>query len=379
MPQVPDPYSLTHYGILGMHWGFRKPEPIGTGRRDASNIELERANKKKAILVRKDLLARGVDEESFKKDYGPESFFKDHKKELIIGASVIGAAAVVGVAAYALRNTDLGSLLSTPTNLIFENNWHTDLELPVGSILTRASSQIEGAPRPDGFYAAFLKDDVLRYRAALSGIMPESGAFSNEYQSLVKVKAPSGFRTIELCKSLASKDSEFAKTVIDDVNFSRSTLDLSPERIIEEVNKGTDLNTLRTLVNSVTRVSDVSPREWQSVVARHARKWSVYPSGLEKTKFFEHLAANGYNAVIDFNNAGVIAKTPLRVFNGSDFKASKGIKLSVEDISKALQFYEHDPILHSSESTGQILQHNRTNISYTDAFGYHWNYKGSDI
>lgn len=309
--------ELTHWGVMGMKWGVHKPEPNSSSSNPRpKNIKTVNNSAASKALLKK-LRAKGIDEDSLKQDYYSEqNFFQKHKTEIAISAGVIGTALIFGGAYYLKKN----GYLSKPLEIALEENWTKSIDLPAGTIFSRVSSVAETTPRPGGFYAAFKKNDILRYRAGLSAILGESASVSNDYTALTRIKAPSGFKTVEAFKTLATKDSEFAKLVI----ARQATADMIP------------------VFSAPMGVSKLSEANWQKMLKTQSRVWSVYPDSPETKMFFSHLESKGYNAVIDLNNAGVLAQTPIRTINGSAFRVTASTHLTERDISEAFAFAASD-------------------------------------
>ena len=180
---------LTHYGVLGMHWGVRKAEPVGTGRQSTSK---EKEYDKKFSKIREQLKNSGLNEKALQDKYGePNSngflaFVKKHKTGLEIGAgAVVGVAALAALYYYGkplaknvagdvengIYGQTLANLLKTPGLEVdgLLANWDKGVDLSAGSIIKRVSTQVEGTARPEGFYASFLDGDVKSYKAMLPG------------------------------------------------------------------------------------------------------------------------------------------------------------------------------------------------------------------
>lgn len=352
-----DSTELAHYGVKGMKWGVRKEDDL-VGRLKAKpgddKAEVKRFNDatKKIREQIKQPRVNGVDvqAEALRAKYGPP---EEEKKGLSKGAKVaigvgIGVAVVgaIGAVAYSRMDPDtkaaiakaisqenkqkdinnklLGELAKNPAGHSLWNtrgkayaeavdgidiNWDKGVDLSPGSLLKRISSVAETEARPGGFYAAFRDEDVESYKAILPSFWPQwgkasptDGGFINNYQAKTGVKAPSGKETVEMFKDLLRDNDAFRQTHW----IARENVDLLPDVEVKSLLKQSSLMWADDN-NEATRI------------------------------FFGEAKKRGFNALIDFNDAGTLGKTPLRVLDGSLFDIIGADNLSFSDMIDAAE------------------------------------------
>lgn len=373
---------LAHYGVKGMKWGQIKGyEPTGSAGSGAGdgNTSAQSAEAYSAFgaQVKQDLKDQGVDTDLLKAKYGPqetgaaEGGLTPHQKQLIIkaGVGIVGVAAI----AYYAKKSGLSEELSTNFQLFSTRNqvynsalnagsngldihWDKGIDLPAGSIFSRVSTIAEKDIRPEGFYAAFEKGDVDRYKAILPTFWqdwgvgdPAGGGFVNNYQAKAAIKAPSGSESISIFKDLISNN----KTFREDLGLysAESAKDfLSNER-----------NT-------------------RDLFECHAADWARSYPGATKT-YFDAVKARGYNALIDFNDAGALSKTPVRTIDGSMFDIISNEPLQMADMVGAASRVKKT-LVHALLDLHTLLGHDRwSEIMHgegvdPDAFLEHYGKKG---
>lgn len=348
------PPELKHYGVKGQKWGVRKEDEL-VGRQTSKKTvdpKMVRAYSEDVARIRKELKKRGhgeLDSALLKAKYetpvGEEpskGLSKGQKVAIGVGIGVVGAA-VLGYAAYKGGAFDSGSPINkaiTATKDKFDYdtlakryketpgayslfdtrtkaygdaadglkiNWENGVKLSGGSLLKRVSSVAETEVRAGGFFASFRDEDVKSYSAILPSFwpgwrvgVPMDGGFINHYQAASEVRAPSGKQTVEIFRKLIGSDSDFGRAV----------------GLNGEV------------------VKQLSDFELGDTLKSYALSWIDNDSPTTQ-KFFSALKENGFNAVIDFNDAGTLGKTPLRIIDSTIFSIVKNETLSFETMVQA--------------------------------------------
>lgn len=336
--------ELIHYGILGMHWGIRKPEPfVGTKK----SKELVSDHDRNLTRFRKHLKSRGMTEDLVRLKQGAFDFLDEHKKAVIATAIVAAAATAAVLYLKANKKTIPVSMFDQAKPYLdeFKFNWDKPVDMPAGSILQRVSSVAEDTPKAEGFFCAFLPDDVERYKGFLSGkgaaFLPSARMGSegvlNDYRSLVPVKAPSASETVKYYKELAESNPMF-RAWVEAHDYSR---------------RGSILN--------------FKAYDWQANLKLNSLHWSNDATDIGKTTFLTHLRQKGYTAVIDFNDAGNLSKTPLLTLDGSDFEIVKHTVVTIGEMEASL-----------ARGLGELLHAYITSLlesdelMHRDMFGHRW-------
>ncbi len=170
--------------------------------------------------------------------------------------------------------------------------------------------------RPGGFFAAFDKADVERYKGVLPSYWKQWGyntdsGYLTQLKSNTGVKAPSGKESIKIYRDILEKSS------------SKGGLHYLMSR--EDFAKETS--------EAQSRILDGWARE---TFAGFSQSWA---NGLDQNKevqtYFNEVKARGFNALIDFNDSGNLAKTPVRLLQGSDFTVAGHIPVSKDEIKAA--------------------------------------------
>lgn len=339
--------ELYHYGVKGQRWGIITKKDEGSSRSSSQ----EKQYKEKHAEIRKQLKNSGVNEVALRDKYGDgdpkrlSKFLKDHETEL----KVAGGVAVVGVGLVALyygkkaKATDFASdaLRVTAYSNVADGlklNWDKGVDLPAGSVLKRVSSNAEKTIRPEGFYAAFRDEDVSSYKAVLPGFWNEwlptkirgehagLGGYVNHYQASKAIKAPSGKETISIFRELLEKDEDF-----------RGSMGLSGKSLASVSDDELGKVFVEKSLSWAMRI----PKPIQKIVPRDANE-GLYKMLLPHETLFDELKSRGYNAVIDFNDAGRLAKTPVRVIDSSIFKIVKNERLTSKEIVEAAASWSPD-------------------------------------
>lgn len=342
--------ELKHYGKKGMKWGVRNEDDL-LGLSTSGPTPANRADRRQYVAqakrIRAELKKRGfteLDSAVLKAKYEtPEGedpakgLSKNQKIAIGVGVGVVAAAAI-GFAAYKGGLFDSSSPISEIVKDGFDQetlikrfaekpasaslfdtkykayaeaadglkiNWDNDVKLSAGSILKRVSSKAETAARADGFFACFRDEDVKSYSAILPTFWaqwkvgtPMDGGFINHYKAVSDVKAPSGKETLAIFKGLMESNASFRASV--GLGFDRW--------------------------------STLTDGEHHEVLKAFAQGWV---NGMDNTTFFNAVKEKGYNALIDFNDAGTLGKTPLRLLDGTMFEIVNNEVLSFENMLQA--------------------------------------------
>lgn len=325
---TPNQDSLEHFGIKGMKWGVRRTaEQLGRGRSGSDESpDFTRVGKD----IRTQVANMGVDSELLKAKYGtPEERPKRPTRKEILTYSALGV--TTGVLVYGIYKSSQSS--NAALNVDFElqrktrnstlmskkaankaygsaidglnANWNSPVDLPPGHIFKRISSVAETEIRSNGFFASHLAGDVDSYKAVLPQFWvawgkgsPTKGGFINHYQAKGGVKAPSGKESFDIFKQIMSEDS------------------------------------VKWLGHPKSYTDTWSDTLWKDLFVNSAQQFNIDDSPFTK-RYFQELKSRGYNAVIDFNDAGKLSKQPLRLLDGSMFEIVKNEPLSPVDIYDA--------------------------------------------
>ena len=272
----------------------------------------------------------------------------DKLKKLAIAGGVTLGAAAAGVAIYKINQaggfdnlpgadtrkalklvgTQLKAYSKTADGL--EINWDKGVELPKGSIIRRLSSVAETVPRPDGFFAAHLDDDIESYKAILPNFWAQwgvgsakEGGFLNHYQAKEAIHAPSGKDSFELFKKLVNTDDSFDAHFANPLFGIKGLRGRSDEQLKESFKESSLL--------------------WADNTNPYTKQW------------FKEVKANGYNALIDFNDAGKLGKTPIRVLDGNMFDIVKNEPQSLDDFYTAAKKWKPELIHAYMLANGELV------------------------
>ena len=318
---------LEHYGVKGMRWGVRK-EYEGKSESKAKSNSEPTAAQKKALEQGNAIFAAKA--ETLGKKYGPESSGKntdpkesrltDEQKALLktalVGGAVIGGLYVANrVANSKLQDYVVGEQLGPGVPAAMHTFWKDHIftphaprlkdlsteavDLAPGSILKRISMDSEGSIRPQGFYAAFKDSDVARYKAALP-------IYWKRWVGPAVAEAPKeGFVV-----NILAKNGVKAPSPRDTLNLFNRWAAAAPE----------------------AKALGLKPNNYNDFY-NFGHGWSA--DGPATRSFFSFLKAQGYNAVVDINDAGGLAETPLRMFSSDGFAIAAVEKLSKGQIRAA--------------------------------------------
>lgn len=354
---------LAHFGVKGMRWGVRNDDNGGSRRGSSSRAGGGKsANDKAAVEKAANALnafaeKNGGGSAAMADKYGPgsngpgppgddRSFYQKHKTAIHIGAG----AAVAGIAIYggykynqslqnnsaiaadAARRLERDRKPPTPEQLeamrlansknalladydrmvqarvgqpvVDPRTLPNDpINIKAGSILRRVSTEDEDYTRDDGFFASHDDADVDRYKAILPtywkkwGFDAKDGYVVN-LRADKDVKAPSRREAYDIYEGMIRDDPSFRAT-LDPAGAYKDR----PERLAQE--------TYRVMAGAWNRPEIPVVDSYLSEVKRR-----------------------GYNALIDENDAGQLAKNPLRTLDGSMYTIQKSTPLSSREIAE---------------------------------------------
>ena len=343
--------ALRHFGVKGMKWGVRKDREtsgrksgssnLPTGKKSAEELEFE-ANTKK---IQADLKSQGINSKSLQAKHAPESLTKEgfaltpgQKKALIIGGL---SAVAVGTLVY--KNRALAGSLEASTFAYSKSkdgldlNWDQGVNLPKGSIVKRISSVRELEVRPGGFFGVFKDDDVETYKAVLPGFWNQwgvgnanKGGYVVNLKAKTAVKAPSGKETFDLFKKVVASNQDIE-------NELTTYFGMSPKTLLSE----NDESGLKDLFKASSVL-------WANGTA---------DSSSTTQALFKAAKDSGYNALIDFNDAGRLGNTPVRFLDGSVFEISKSDPLPPKEIYRAAKNFQTKRGADMSHMDSTELQH----------------------
>lgn len=389
---------LEHYGVKGMKWGVRKEEET-SGRNSGQKTEGTQtkssepvfSEQEKAVIAK--LAPHGYTEQRMRAMYGPGSpggpptqkrQLTEDQKDAIKSAVKIGAIAVVaGGGLYALNRYGKNKLIdmTLPANASPElrDFWreaqHTKgdiakglskrdlaklsterVSLPVGSILKRVSTVKEDTIRADGFFASFKDEDVGRYKAVLP-VYWKLWGYPNKEGHIVnlkangEIKAPSPKETFDLFVKFLGSPNPDARG-----GTQRS--------IVDEFMPKWPLSEHTTDDQYARKVFNVAALGWAN------------DNNPASKRFFDFVKGEGFNALIDMNDAGSLGDTPLRLLDGSMFEIAGHERLTASDISNAQKAVLR--LAHAIELTISAFKsyRNEESMDPTEEFLEHFGVKG---
>lgn len=350
---------LEHYGRKGMRWGVRNDEKP-SGRKSSSKNESSAPKDNPYALNDNDrAILRGAkldesDSETVKAKYGPGTlggkkdnsrFTQDQKDAAIAIVTVLGVAAgawylyhKVGQLEqneYFKRINPVAKQAESRNLSAFRREWNTYIgnsqlksaglskefvnklsdeptNLKAGTIFKRVSTERETSIRPGGFYAAHKDEDVNRYKAMLpvfwkSWGRPANAGYVVNLKANADIKAPSPKKTFE----------KFRDMLNDNVSGS----DGLPSRKLRDYYPG----------NAAGGDDDTVARR----LFPHFSVMWANESHPGTKHFFGKLKDEGFNAVVDMNDAGSLASKPMRLLDGNLFSIAGHDRLSSNGIASA--------------------------------------------
>jgi hypothetical protein len=230
---------------------------------------------------------------------------------------------------FALENTNIKAYGNSVDGLNL--NWEKGVSLPKGSVIRRLSTVAETVPRPEGFYGAHLDSDVDSYKAILPTFWkqwgigdPRTGGFLNHYQAKEAIRAPSGKESYGLFKDLLETNDSFKEL---------ATMWLPKS------------------------VSETSEMDLKQLFVDHSMQWADKTDPLAQ-EWFKEVRKRGFNALIDFNDAGKLGKTPLRVLDGNMFDIVKNEPQSLDDFYSAAKKWKPEMVhMYTLENGERVFIH----------------------
>lgn len=369
---------LEHHGILGQKWGIRRFQnkdgsytAAGKKRYGDDSVGAKEEPKRGRLGVQETKSGGGKvtglgfsksykNDDEFRKDILKKNPFAaiadtdaakwagEHKKELLIGSAAVAAAVAVGVIAYknraslgkmaanmtdpavqeAAKKTKLmhnGIDYAKPANDYMAAWCNADIhrfdplpdlktltnddavELPAGHVMRRIVDRPFTSLRDGAEYICHSDDDAERYKAFLPKMWKANGAFGlqNFYQLEVECKTA--------VKAPGKKDSvDLMKQALRNVQ-GWNGLPPSP-RIDKMIEDDVKNNFYRYQVNLIDRDNPLTK------------------------EYFRLAQAKGFNAVIDYNDAGRLADSPLILINGNKVgKVNKAVKMGMGEANDAMR------------------------------------------
>jgi hypothetical protein len=269
--------ELAHYGVKGMHWGVRRE------RMQATTL-----SKDERRAVRKNF--QRFASESAKKKYGDDA--------LGLGRRVISKAEY--------------DKLSTKTHVVRK-----------GTEVTRVSRRKDETYAKDGVtYVSYKKGDKKLYRA----VMPSMGLFKFGGNKRYANSYEHTFKSMETLKSPSEK--ERVNAFID--LMDTPSIKLRNGKTItgrDQLRRAGFRKEVRTLDR--TRLG----LEFYKTFAEYQYN-SKDPLN---SAYFEKLRQKGYNSVVDDNDRGHLADTPLILLNPNGSLKKMSVKtLTADDVNKAM-------------------------------------------
>lgn len=177
------------------------------------------------------------------------------------------------------------------------------VNIKAGSILRRVSTSDEDSVRSDGFFASHDEGDVERYKAILPTYWKKWGYDAKDghvvnLRAERDVKAPSRREAYDIYEGMIRNDPSFRAT-LDPAGAYKDR----PERLAQE--------TYRVMAGAWNR-----------------------PDVPVVNSYLSEVKKRGYNALIDENDAGQLAKNPLRTLDGSMYTIQKSTPLSSREIAE---------------------------------------------
>lgn len=337
---------LFHAGVKGMKWGVRKKEEISS-KSSSRRVDASQEKRDKAVLKAAGL--KDSDVPRLEAKYGPGSMggkggLTAKQKKIIAGVAIGVGAAALAYGMYRYGNRKATSLPDwddyTPVQKSrfqvamaeYEKaslkNWKgyspeavaglskDRVTLPAGSVLKRVSTDAETSIRPSGFFAAHDAADVDRYKAVMPTVWNRGGrgdgtGYIVNLKANQEIRAPSPRETLDRFKSILD----------DEVDMPH--LPGNPKGKIRSLFPGADQMTNDEAAAKFLPQFSAGFIDSEIPAVKH---------------FFGKLKGDGFNAVVDLNDAGALAKSPLRVIDGSIFSVAGHERLD----RSAIQFAQEN-------------------------------------
>ena len=362
-----EPY-LAHYGVKGMKWGVRKDRDKGSSRRPRSpdsddkaarrtakreaKAQLYRDKAGKIEAYRRDIESRGKDAAYIRKKYGttidskssclmiygktPAQILAKENKSLEKQrdkASRAAEAKLAGkltsrekvlVGAGALVAIGLGSMVYghyakegmplTPNmaNQRYLKSWmkkhadpvklsdlsDDDLVIPMGTTFHRLAAETEKTVT-GRLYAAYKPQDVTRYRAlyGMQAKLRQGGSYlvSRKLQAAEPVRSPSPRKRVQILADMMSRNPQYAAQI---------------HQMVLPLAEGEAAGRFRSAYTSF-KLGKTSAEELAGVYYSRFAALGFDQSSSPINAYFSEVINRGYNAVVDDNDAGTLASTPI--------------------------------------------------------------------
>lgn len=351
---------LEHYGVKGMHWGIRKEEElVGREKGQQADTEDEVYSRQLEAKYGKDSM-KDLPPTPHEQRPGWNRLTPEQKRIVKVGGGfLLGALAAAGVGyfgykvggevvkQFAAERAENARLDADPraaklvrdvgeawreareiqdSILVAEKgpqkgtglatHWDNGVVIAAGSIIQRMTTEKETTIRPGGFFGAHEQSDVDRYVAQLPtwwarwGYDNDSG-YLTQLKAKREIKAPSGKESVKLLAD-----------VLDSDEYSW----ILPYPI-------------RELPAGPTRDKALFGLALQNFATDHGGGFSgSWANGADKDpmvrQFFRRAKESGYLGLIDFNDSGRLARTPMRFIDGNAFDIVGNIPVSFDDIQK---------------------------------------------
>lgn len=346
---------LVHYGVLGMKWGVRKDRDRAGHRKSSGSSNKKNTSQSEHDALNRSILKKNPNAAVLNPDLVKKAK-KDSKKELteeerkarnkkiaiavLAGVGTVSAVAAVAYVANKTNNSNRMNLIkASPHEEVwrmrdelkdhdvsdFVKGWikvdeyrykeisldayeklgKNDLKLKKGTFFQRISNTAEATVR-DNTYVAFGSDDKNRYKAFLPGMWRANGRRTTDVYKVVmeageEIRSPSAKKRVDILETVFKKNPDLAKRAAS---------------AIGEKSTGNESTLARKLYNQVA--TGLANRD----------------SDFSKA-YIKEVLNQGYNAIIDDNDAGRLAKNPLILLTSKSIKSVKSTKVTGQEILDA--------------------------------------------
>lgn len=311
--------TLYHHGIKGQKWGQRnyqntdgsytakgQAENNGHGRySNVSDKQIAESHRNKMMNFYK---YRNRDKYNYYKIASEKDILNDLNNKEHIKKCLIAGAAIVGVssAIYLAYKYDLINKIknSNDTSDIYsiQKSTSDDIEfiLSDNSVIHRMEgfSDIDITKSDGPSYTAFDKDDVRRYKALLRDWSGTGERFDTKYRALKDLKVPTKNRAEEIFQELY-KNNKFKDQLVDDISNCYMYAYKKSGHIL-------DKNTALSMARSKLEDDDFG-----------GMIYSIVGKGSASKQYLNTLKDKGYDAIIDYFDAGDLAEKPLIIIDPS--------------------------------------------------------------
>lgn len=366
---------LAHYGINGQRWGIRNGPPYPLDYKSHSAAE-KRSNPKRllqghtnGVTHSKDLDPFGYESKTneqiardvLKKNPNAavanpdlKNWLRTHKKELLIGAGVIGT---VAIGAYIATQSSIP--IDAIGRLSKDGKEKTPNELLASKLIEAIKKeQVRESyggfnSNEERFVAQWLKADMHRFDPITpeefanlpddDGVVLKAGAKMFRMSKGEHARLRSGIEYISF-----GEDRERYKGFLPQMWRANSLFakpnmfyesELSAKTLIKAPGKKESIRILEQVMKRAN--PGISDELIHSYVLKNFYKLQLNladrDNGISK-QYFKEVSARGFNAVIDFNDAGRLADKPLILLNGAQLANVDSIKqYSLSDVKKVFK------------------------------------------